>query len=286
MKISFVILHYITLNDTIECIESILNNIEYDNYNIIIVDNGSPNNTGVKLQELYKENDKITIILNEENIGFAKGNNLGFEFAKHNKKSDFIVMINNDTIIEQKDFCNKIVDIYIKNKFDIAGPSIISLVDKKNQNPISVQFKNIDDVKNKINKLRILLILNYIGFDVMFQKIKLRLIGEKNKRSNLDDYQLHGSCLIFSSKYINNYDGIYNETFMYCEEDILKFISIRDNLNIKYLHEIKIFHKEDSSTNAEFTKENIKRRFYYKHSIDSCKLLYKLMKSTPNKFLK
>ena len=36
------------------------------------------------------------------------------------------------------------------------------------------------------------------------------------------DVQLHGAFLIFSENYINTFNGLYNKTFLYMEEDILR----------------------------------------------------------------
>ena len=80
---SFVILHYISITDTIECIESILKNINYLKYYIIVVDNGSKNNSGNILKEKYKNNSNVKVILNENNLGFARGNNVGYKLAKY-----------------------------------------------------------------------------------------------------------------------------------------------------------------------------------------------------------
>lgn len=281
MHISFVILHYLTIDDTTNCIESIQNKIDYNNYSIIIVDNGSKNNTGEVLADKYKNKNNIKVILNDVNLGFAKGNNIGFQYAKYELNADFIVMINNDTIIEQKEFCNQILHEYNNTKFDIAGPKIISLIDNQLQNPIRIQFKNITDIKKKLTKFNILLTLNYIGADNTLQLIKnkIKKNSNNNNEKDLDDYQLHGSALIFSKNYINNYDGLYSETFMYCEEDILKYISVRDRLLMVYLPSIEIYHKEDSATDEVFKKDIIKRRFYYRNSIKSCKILKTLFQS-------
>lgn len=280
MHISFVILHYLTIEDTIQCVKSI-NNVDYDNYSIVIVDNGSKNNTGKMLVDKYNKIDKIKVILSDENLGFAKGNNIGFRYAKHELNADFIVMINNDTIIEQKEFCKQTIKDYNGTKFDIAGPKIISLLDNQLQNPVPIQFRTVEDIKKKLMKFITLLTLNYIGADTTLQTIKNKIKKDRNviNRKNLSDYQLHGSALIFSKKYIQNYEGLHSETFMYCEEDILKYISVRDNLTMIYLPSIEIYHKEDSATDEVFKKGILKRRFYYKNSIDSCKVLMKLMKS-------
>ena len=125
-KICFVILHYIVIDDTIECIESIFNNIKYENYNIVVVDNKSPNSSGKILKDKYKKNDRVTVILNNENSGFAKGNNIGYKYAKAILKAQFIILINNDTIIKQNDFIDKIINTYEETKFYVLSPNIIS----------------------------------------------------------------------------------------------------------------------------------------------------------------
>ncbi len=108
-RFCFVILHYQTLNDTIECVDSILTNISSPNFHIIVVDNGSPNKSGRELAGIYKENPKIKVILNEKNLGFTDGNNIGFKYAKQVYDADYIAMINNDTIIQQPDFIESII---------------------------------------------------------------------------------------------------------------------------------------------------------------------------------
>lgn len=282
MKISFVILHYLTINDTIECVNSI-EHINYHDIEIIIVDNGSPNETGSQIDELYSKNEKIHVILNKKNIGFAKGNNIGFQFAKYQLDTDFVILINNDTIIKQVDFCKELIDIYKKSNFDICGPNIISLVDQEKQNPVPVIFKNVYQVKKRIIKLQVLLFLNTYNLDKIVSETSKKIYKFKRKKENsslenCDDFQLHGSCLIFSKKYIEQYDGLHDSTFMYFEEDILKFISVRDNLNMVYSDSLTIYHKEDSATNEFFKKEKTKRRFYYTNSIQSCKQLIMLYK--------
>lgn len=51
---------------------------------IIIVDNCSPNGSGKQLEKMYSKCINITVIINEENQGFAKGNNLGYQYIKEN----------------------------------------------------------------------------------------------------------------------------------------------------------------------------------------------------------
>ena len=288
MKVSFVILHYLTIEDTRECINSILSNISYRDYEIILVDNGSTNNSGKVLHAEYDSNPKIHIIDSVNNLGFAKGNNLGFAYAKKILNSDFIIMINNDTIIKQNNFIEKVVEIYDEQKFDILGPDIISLIDNKHQNPYEPVTYNMDErnMKKIIFKYNVFILLNYLSLD---QKLKsaFKILRKKNRNIYIDDenykyeqigIRLHGSCLLFSPDYIKKYKGLYDNTFLYMEEDILFYIARKEKLKVLYSPVIKILHKEDSSTNALFDKKINKRRFIYKNIRLSAKELLKIVK--------
>lgn len=286
-KFCFVILHYISIEDTIECIESILCNVHYGNYDIIVVDNGSPNGSGKYLDKKYESNTNITIILNETNFGFSKGNNIGFKFAKNQKNADFISLINNDTIIKQEDFITKIIEKYEKDAFHILGPDIISSYTGVHQNPAVHTVENIDDLKRAIKLNKIKLFLNFLFLDVALENIKKRIFKKPLITKSIDkksdftkemiNVKLHGSCLVFSKEYIKNYDGLYPETFLFCEESILYYFCKLDNLNTIYYPSVKIYHKEDASINSVIKKDYLKRRFIYKNFIESSKILLKFM---------
>lgn len=284
----FVILHYQTQNDTIECVDSILTNISYQNLKIIVVDNGSPNKSGIELLRFYRRNSKIKIILNVKNSGFTDGNNVGFRYAKHQNNADFIALINNDTIIQQHNFIETIIEKSKSTPFHILGPDIISS-SGIHQNPAFNKLSTLPAVENYIRFYKKVLFLNYLGLDKILEKIKKSFIPKSNIHiENINtnpDYSaeqagimLHGSAMIFSRSFIDNYEGLYPGPFMYGEEAILDYIVRRDNLTTLYCPEIKILHKDDSSTNFVFRKEMMKRRFYLKNFIKSLIILQKLMK--------
>ena len=123
-KFNFVILHYLTIEDTTNCIESIRNKCCNYEYKIIVIDNASPNNSGKTLEKLYKKDKDIKVIINKENLGFAKGNNIGFKIAKQ-EGADFIILCNNDTELIQENFLELIIQEYEKSSFAVLGPKII-----------------------------------------------------------------------------------------------------------------------------------------------------------------
>ena len=277
MKIAYIILHYMAYDDTIECTNSILdisNNCNHD-VKIIIVDNGSSNNSCSILKEKYKDNNNVTIIINDSNLGFAKGNNVGFLYAKNIFKADFIVQLNNDTIINQTDFNDRIIKLYDQNTYAVLGPDIITL-DGCHQNPV----KNVNWTFFKLFIFRTKKIIQYLMTFIPFMDKYLHINESSFRKHMVDriviDTTLHGACYIFSSDYISKFDGLYDKTFLYMEEDILKLRADYYGYKMIYSPDVRIIHKEDIATNMIVSSSIKKKRWVYKNLINSSKVYMKL----------
>ena len=274
-KFIFLILHYYTHEDTIKCVESI-KKLNYTNYEIVIVDNGSQNLSGKLLKDKYKDDSKIHVILSEKNLGFANGNNLGFKYIKENLKADFIIMCNNDVYMIQKDFCAKIVEEYEKSAFALLGPQILL---KNNE------ICNYEDTLPSLTQLKLKLITTYAHY--YLNKVYLKIIYAlcyriKNifKRKNIvnisrrkENVIIHGCCMIFSSVYIKKFEGIDNRTFLYYEEPLLYIRLRKNNMKSVYNPNIKIFHNEGVATNKTIKNKRNKVDFILKNEISSLKVL-------------
>lgn len=94
--VCIIILNYNGIDDTIECLAS-LRKIDYDNYQVIIIDNNSKNDEGNALKEKF--GDYITLIQNKTNEGFAGGNNIGITHALRHGV-DYVLLLNNDTTVD------------------------------------------------------------------------------------------------------------------------------------------------------------------------------------------
>ena len=289
----FVILHYSTKEDTEKCIESIQKRIDTDNYYIIVVDNGSTNKSGVLLEKQYKENNKIKIILNNTNLGFAKGNNVGFQYAKNVIGCKFIVMLNSDTYLLQDDFYQAIYEEYNSSKFAVLGPQIIS----KNGIEVNQGQKrnpyNIREIKSFIRSAKYHLFMNFFYLSPITYKI--RMLVEKNKvicseniikEDNIREWvYLFGSTLIFSPDYISKYNGLCDKTFMYFEEEILFYQMIKDGMKTVYNPKIKIFHSKQGATNNSFKRKRDVNIFRCKYQIQSAKILLEMVKDRGEAFI-
>ena len=172
MNITVVVLHYENIKDTRECLDSLKKYLDdtKNNINIVVVDNGSIKEKTAAIEKEYL-NDKIHFIESGENLGFAKGNNIGFHYAKYELHSDIIILANNDLIFQQVDFMDQIEKEMTENHIDVAGPRIISLVDHKNQNPVPYVHPDLASVKKRIFKLQVLRMMCYFGVDKFFQSI-------------------------------------------------------------------------------------------------------------------
>ncbi len=102
-KVSIIVLNWNGRQDTIECINS-LKAITYSNYTIVLVDNGSTDGSQTLLRERFPD---IDLIQNGQNLGYAGGNNVGMRHAL-DKGADYIVLLNNDTIVD-KNFVTALV---------------------------------------------------------------------------------------------------------------------------------------------------------------------------------
>lgn len=281
-KIVFVILHYLAIKETINCVSSIEKNISYDNYCVIVVDNGSGvEKDSYQLHQLEKKYDNVSIITLEKNLGFARGNNAGFEIAKNKYNADFIVLLNNDTIIDQPDFCNVLCRKYEEYHYAVLGPKVYLKDGTYNSNPIPPGRY----IAYRQRLAQLVNVIKYVGtffnLDVVFSKKKDNKQPQSYKEYYDEDtlnYKLHGCCLIFSREYINKFKGLNPNTFLYMEEDIL-FVRLRNNKLISlYTPDLWLTHLEDAATDKMIISGKKKRRFIYKNHIRSYNALIREIK--------
>ena len=95
-SVSIVVLAYNNLEATTHpCIESIFNAKTDVNYEVIIVDNASADGTATYITKLSTQHENVRVRINDSNLGYAGGNNVGISDAR----GDFIILLNNDTLV-------------------------------------------------------------------------------------------------------------------------------------------------------------------------------------------
>lgn len=119
--VSIIILNYNAGQLLINCVESLLK-MNYPNYEIIVVDNASHDQSHKKCKEMFPQ---INLIENKENLGYCEGNNVGIRAAK----GEFLVILNPDTIVAQN-WLSELVYAYGKKGQGLYQPKILSLYEE------------------------------------------------------------------------------------------------------------------------------------------------------------
>ena len=259
------------LEETIQCVESILNNIEGDK-KVIVVDNCSPNNTGADLEKRYAGSGNVDVLQTGKNLGFAKGNNFGYGYAVQNYDPDFVVVMNNDMEIRQQDFISRMEKSWEEHRFAVMGPDIYSTKKKYHQNPQTRKMPTRKDLESSCRNLE------------LKDKLMGRKPAEEKRAENyvdhvVEDPLLHGSCYIFSRDFTVRHpqECFYPETFMYLEAEILCYQCRRDGEKMIYDPGLKVDHHEDVATDLEYHKQSRKSIFTIKCMLQSTRAFLALM---------
>jgi hypothetical protein len=95
-QVFIIILNWNGKTDTLACLNS-LQKSTYSNQEIIVVDNGSSDDSVEQIKSLYSS---VTLLEAGKNLGYAEGNNVGLRYVL-DRASDYIFIINNDTVISE-----------------------------------------------------------------------------------------------------------------------------------------------------------------------------------------
>lgn len=278
----FVILHYKTIEDTDKCIQSILQLNESLRARIVVLDNGSNNGSGEKLQKKYAAYDNIKIVISDYNLGFSNGNNYAYSIAKTEYDPDFMIVCNSDIIFAQRSTLELISEIHEETRFNVLGPDIYIPKVKFHANPLAQRAMTYDEIEHEIeiNKGRLKNIEATCRHEHIQEK-KIQLINwtrtilrqEREIRPAMENVVLQGACYIFDSEYIKKKNRIFYpmESF-YFEEYFVYADCVRNNYKTVYDPRIQVIHNESSATKKEQSDELMRKRFKLTNLIESMTL--------------
>jgi hypothetical protein len=267
--VAIIILNWNGWKDTIECLESIFKN-NYPNYQIIVIDNASTNNSMNKIKEwaegkqeiispvqenplhylshpphkkpipylycnskeietdaflLSAQNIKYPLVLvqSEENLGFAKGNNIGLRYSLNKKIFDFAWLLNNDTVI-LKDTLEALVNIMTDYpEFGVITPRIN-------------HYYNINRIWNSGGMLTL------TGNKYYFEHNQV--IPNNKRKNTLIKTTFITGCAMFLRRSIIEKYGILTENFFMGEEDYEFSLRMkRKNIKMACDRSTTIYHK-------------------------------------------
>lgn len=267
-QVTVIIINWNGWEDTIECLES-LYQINYSNYNVIVVDNNSQDdsldkirdyahgkiplksdffqynldNKPFKIKEFTNEESEslkfnqkdfkqskscknLTIIKNKKNYGFAEGNNIGIRFALKSLNPNYILLLNNDTVVG-KDFLKELVDAGEKNKeIGILGPKIYYY------NEPEVIWSAGCRISWKLAR----------GIQIGTNESDH---GQYNKQREVE--YVSGSAFLLKTELINKTGLMNKDYFLYFEESDLTLRANQAGYKSLYVPNAKVWHKVSRS---------------------------------------
>ncbi|MEM4346978.1 MAG: glycosyltransferase family 2 protein [Candidatus Altiarchaeota archaeon] len=189
-KLSVVILNWNGSHYTIPCIKSLLNS-SFQDFEIVLVDNGSERKDIKAIENEFEGNEKIKIIKNSENKGFAEGNNIGVRNSS--PESKYVLLLNNDAVVK-KDYLKEMVEA-IESNSSIGA--------------VGIGYRpNSKDV--------LLHTLSLVGFDVVYYNEKFVNEGIYPK------LYISGARFMFNKSLIK--EPFDPEYFIYCEDVYLGWL--------------------------------------------------------------
>ena len=78
----------------------------------------------INIPNIKSSSGRLILIKNNENVGFAEGNNIGIKFALNNLNLDYIMLLNNDTVVDKKFLIEMLKISETDQKIGIVGPKI------------------------------------------------------------------------------------------------------------------------------------------------------------------
>ena len=119
-KTAIILVNWNSYQDTSECLAS-LDKLNPPKPEIILVDNGSIDGSYIKLKN---EHPEIKLVRIEKNSGFALGNNAGIRYALQQLGVDYLLFLNNDTVVEPGFLSTLLKAIGLRQDIGIVGPKI------------------------------------------------------------------------------------------------------------------------------------------------------------------
>ena len=270
-KLGIVVLNYNNFEVTIECLEYILK--QSVKVPIVIVDNGSSNNSAQILSKQFMNSSNVYIVQSKVNVGFSRGNNIGIKFLR-DKNCVNILVLNSDVFLKDSNYISSLSKYTLPSDVAVVGTAIL---DKKgmNQNPTSGNTRTLHLYLLLLNLWRLKLGLSSFG---IFSKMKEKIYNsskpnneQKNSKFStqiLDNsHYLHGSSFILTEEFFKNFEGLYNRTFLYFEEPILHIGIKKAGLKMFYISELSVLHLEDQSSKTTFQQHSKKWINYSIHGV-------------------
>jgi GT2 family glycosyltransferase len=227
IELSIIIVNYNLAQEIENCLNSLMglfNSTEKINYEVIIVDNNSPDRNLPKVEKKFKQNN-FHFYYVKKNLGFGQGNNFGFSKAA----GKYVCFLNPDTIVAE-DIFSQIISFFENYKsIGIIGPK---------QQVRSPFF----DFSAGFSPNIFIELFNLFGIGVFFEGFIISLLTRLKNDNPMKVNWILGAAIFISSNLFRKVNGFDRDYFMFFEEvDLCKRV-INEGFKIIYMPKLKIHH--------------------------------------------
>ncbi|MCL4487310.1 MAG: glycosyltransferase [Chloroflexi bacterium] len=139
-KACIVVVTWNNVDLTRQCLESVLRDHTYPQFQVIVVDNASTDETPAYLTALAEREPRVRIVLNEKNLGFAAANNVALRRVQD---CEFVVFLNNDTVVP-RGWLARLLRHARKSDIGLVGPATNWA---GNEAMIDVTYRDLKDME-------------------------------------------------------------------------------------------------------------------------------------------
>ena len=223
-SVFIVVLNWNQPDDTVECIRSLLK-LDYPDYHITLVDNGSTDDSVRRFRRAFDET--VELLVNRENLGFSAGNNVGIRHAIENG-ADYIILLNNDTVVKDRNLIMVLVEAFRNDPtIGLACPTILYYGDP------SVPW--------------------YAGATYSLWKGGGKHIQHFRHASTPIDAGYATGCCVIASRTVIERIGLLDEAFFLYQEDVdWSLRAKKAGYRVVYVPATTILHKVSQSSRAAF----------------------------------
>ncbi|MEN2435669.1 glycosyltransferase family 2 protein [Weeksellaceae bacterium A-14] len=243
IDISVIIINYNTLEMTKACIDSVFQYTKDVSFEIILVDNAS--NDGSK--EYFEQEGRVRYIFSDENLGFGRANNLGYEYAQ----GKYLFLLNSDTLLLN----NALYDFFCfaeKSEYKIG---CIGCILKDKDLKSSTSYGKFPSFLSSFEEWIIYPVLHKIGINYKLGKYDYKLSGAAPYKVEY----VTGAAL-FVKKSIPDKYGLFDpDFFMYYEETDMQFRYRKLGFSSVVINDPQIIHFMGGS--SDVVRKISKKRF-------------------------